>query len=813
MTDTFAKQLEALLLDIDDGGFAATAREPVEDLHQVLDLPDLVPDVPEILMHVAYSSTSGDRAAYPVGVHARRGARVRDAEGVNKMQVYEAALERDLEFFEPWAIRLRKDPYDIPRAFRHHVPKDGGGTRPIDDPSELGRLVGLYVRDLIRSRIEKALHRGQFGGRLDRYVVHHCPREGATQVDHVAWHAKELIRQRYDHVLLADLADAFGRVTMGLVVQELKGLGLTRRAAEWVWRLVRIHSQDRRSKKDIDGVAYTVGIMQGHPLSSLIMHLVLHRVLDELEAHLGARVLTYVDDIYVFARSQQDAELAHQKLVNWANKNGMKNVRPLGMADKASKVIPVGEAKLPVLKTYWVTATSVEMSIKRKARASEVLLDEGNFEPIYRETKKAAGAYAMSKRTLRYFRPRDFEHHDEEVPPRSIEGVGEELLHQEEGHPGHRPTGDAPRGVGLRMDRDHRSSNQGDSDPRQGDHHPRLVNDQGELYGPLAEHEVTAVPSEGCPDPSDGQGTGPSAYELRVVPIDRDPRSRGGVPGQAAASGEEEVEQGEVPRPVSSEPVVVEEECGSPFSTTHTLRVTDAVVVEAIRSRRWTSVAGFRPGGKNIGLVDLAGLQGVVGAAGPEVYLEVVNGLLRVVRHRDLVRVRWDAREPWTADLRLLGGPEDEVYIREQVNVGDDGCRVARLRHRRRERQPRHSSGPPAGVDLVVKGTMRIDAARRRWRVDLSEEAGLTSRVVTVSNPDAAMGEVEAVAKVIGQAGVANVVALPAGSILARLLLGTAVPRHSGLAVAVRRLTTGWTWSLEPGTRWAAGRRRPRAIQ
>lgn len=151
-----------------------------------LDVVDLLPTADE-LWGQAYVATSGD----PVvprqghrGVHGRRNHQKNDTGGKNKLGTWQAAGTGDISPFAAALSRLLKN--SLPPSIRTRVKQAGKKDRPIDDPSEDKRVVLSHFHGVLEPQVEPLLHPGQYGRPLgDREPA--CPRDGATNLDHVAW--------------------------------------------------------------------------------------------------------------------------------------------------------------------------------------------------------------------------------------------------------------------------------------------------------------------------------------------------------------------------------------------------------------------------------------------------------------------------------------------------------------------------------------------------------------------------------------------------------------------------------------------------
>lgn len=327
----------------------------------VVTLADLIPTGHQA-MHIAYESLAGDEATSPEGRHHGRNPDRRDMARLTKRMVYERALAHDLPWFEDLMAAVKADPFAWAPSIRTMVPKGTDTTsadkRPIDDPPEAKRLVALFVRAVLKPKLHARFTAGQMGSRPGRL----CTRKGATALDHVAVAVLKAIRQGYPWCVLIDLRDAFGRVPEALALDEFGRMGLTADAAKFLWNLVRIFAVLDRAQPPI--TRDLMGIEQGNPLSASIMDLVLAPVLRRTEARHDVRSFSYLDDVYLVARTEQEASAAYTTFRRVAEGLGFENVRDLwvpGTGDKGknSKIVDSGVAPIRVLKTYDVDVLGI----------------------------------------------------------------------------------------------------------------------------------------------------------------------------------------------------------------------------------------------------------------------------------------------------------------------------------------------------------------------------------------------------------------------------------------------------------------------
>ena len=160
-------------------------------------------------------------------------------------------------------------------------------------------------------------------------------------MDHFARVAQRHLWEGRQWVVSIDLANAFGLLPKKAVVGPLRNLGFSNEAIKFIWRLVQIDTVEQKTGRTIR--KHTIGIEQGNPLSALILNLALSRPLARLQSTLDIRALAFIDDIYLFARSEGEAHQAFNTLKAMLKSKGFRNVRglekPGALKPKASKIL------------------------------------------------------------------------------------------------------------------------------------------------------------------------------------------------------------------------------------------------------------------------------------------------------------------------------------------------------------------------------------------------------------------------------------------------------------------------------------------
>lgn len=159
----------------------------------------------------------------------------------------------------------------------------GGGTRALGIPCVADRVVQSAALILLGRLFEAAFEDSSFGCRPGRSVQAAAERIG------------QLYRQGYTHVIESDIQSYFDTVPHGPLIADLEQLlhepPLLALFSRWL---------------DMAGSSNT-GLLQGAPISPLLANLYLDQLDEAVAAH-GLRIVRYVDDFVILARSRATAE-------------------------------------------------------------------------------------------------------------------------------------------------------------------------------------------------------------------------------------------------------------------------------------------------------------------------------------------------------------------------------------------------------------------------------------------------------------------------------------------------------------------------
>lgn len=727
-----------------------------------LPIDSLMPTV-EMLSYAAYGAFAGDRACISWGVNKGRNPGRRDTMGLTKETVYDAAVYGDMAFFLNLHQALTANPWQFPPSLRTLIPKDaedpGKGTRPIDDPCEMKRLVTLCVRHEIEALAERYMHPGQYGGRPAWAIKPTCLRKSATMQDHVATAIWRAIRKGYRHVLILDLKDAYGLLPERAALDVLQGIGLDNEAARWVWRLCQIDAVDSRTRR----IHYTRqgrGIEQGNVLSSTVMNLVLAPICRSIERSLDVQVFSYLDDIYVLAPTEEIAMEAFFRFRQSARDRGFTNVRRLRRQDdpsdsKNSQIINVEEQPVTVLKTYEVDGLGISLHPDKVLKLRQV------GKVSLSKFRKLSNCRALTKAACR---------------SRNLNAIRPALQ---------KPV-TYPSDAATPVDKSERTL------PPSSLQEPPVTNTGSLVSENLKSHvrgrkelenpdsDMRAFPRSDC-----DTSVAVSSYGERIIssrchgadgiPYDRDSCRPQGV------TTPDRMRDGAGDRRA--------------FLSVHSLDILRNI---------------FNPGRLALGnkyktsILDLTKLAPIIGndvAAGSIV--QGVNRLIRLVRFDDQAAVRIDPKEAWTAIPTILGNAEDAVYIRKSFKFQNDGTVIIALVAQTQKREPGKSDPVPQEADVVVRSIRAVDRANNRHRITLTVHGNARSEIYDASSPNDVASLLEALAHVLTRFP-DSVVAVAADVVPLLEDIESIEPANVGIRRVLNAELRDWAWT-RAGDSWLLG--------
>lgn len=181
------------------------------------------------------------------------------------------------------AHRLRIGRYLPGPVRRVHIPKKGGGLRPLDIPSVVDRVAQAAVATVLTPVLDDAFEDSSFAYRPGRSV--------AAAVRRVA----ALRRDGFRHVVDGDIVRYFERIPHPALIDRLEAHVDDTALVDLIGVWLEHHAPGER------------GVPQGSPISPLLANLYLDAV-DEAIARRGVRLVRYADDFLLLCRSEALAE-------------------------------------------------------------------------------------------------------------------------------------------------------------------------------------------------------------------------------------------------------------------------------------------------------------------------------------------------------------------------------------------------------------------------------------------------------------------------------------------------------------------------
>lgn len=342
------------------------------------------------LLRVALRTVAGDPLTRLGRSHHGSVTR-EDEQGDTKRDVYEAVMSCDVAYFDEVArkSRNRRTRREMLLSTRTLQPKEGrpGEYRPIDMPSEHGRILSNHVFDQIGTAVSKRLTNSMIGFRTPRDVAGSIRlSRGTTIQDVFAMRVQRELRDR-PYAVLVDLPDAFGNLPHGVVLAALKEVGLSRRDARYVLDLVTIYAREVNGRIVTSRMTAKgrVGISQGAPLSSLMFNLAFDYLLRRVRAHGPWLSFCYGDDLVLLAKDGNEAQAAFERFRGEAHDLGF-TIRglvtdPSEKSSKGTRIYDTRTEALPLIKSYLVTPKGIDLTGKTRAR-TETAIEEHKVTSI-----------------------------------------------------------------------------------------------------------------------------------------------------------------------------------------------------------------------------------------------------------------------------------------------------------------------------------------------------------------------------------------------------------------------------------------------
>jgi RNA-directed DNA polymerase len=215
------------------------------------------------------------------------------APGIDGMTVEKFAEHADKRLTELHAD-LRNKTYRPQPVRRVHIPKPGGGSRPLGIPTVRDRIVQQAILQVLEPIFDPMFSKHSHGFRKGKGC--------ATALDVV----DRAIRHGYTWVVDADIASFFDTVDHELLLDALN----VKVADGSLLRLIRKILKAGVSLPETSATEPTeLGTPQGGPLSPLLANIYLH-AFDVRIGQAGYGIVRYADDFVIFARSESKADAA-----------------------------------------------------------------------------------------------------------------------------------------------------------------------------------------------------------------------------------------------------------------------------------------------------------------------------------------------------------------------------------------------------------------------------------------------------------------------------------------------------------------------
>jgi len=220
------------------------------------------------------------------------------AAGVDEVTI--AQLEAGLadNLYKVWN-RMASGSYFPPPVRRVHIPKAGGGERPLGIPTVGDRVAQMVAKQFLEPLLEPVFHPDSYGYRPGKSAL-----DAVGQARQRCW--------QYDWVVDLDIKGFFDNIDHDLMMRAL------RKHTECKWVLLYVERWLKAPVRDEDGVEHTRdrGTPQGGVVSPLLANLFLHYVLDAwmVQHHPSVPWERYADDAVYHCKSQAQAQLIQREL-------------------------------------------------------------------------------------------------------------------------------------------------------------------------------------------------------------------------------------------------------------------------------------------------------------------------------------------------------------------------------------------------------------------------------------------------------------------------------------------------------------------
>ena len=222
------------------------------------------------------------------------------ASGVDRMSVESFAAQAE-RYLAELSQTLREGTYQPQAVRRVHIPKAGGGQRPLGIPTVKDRVVQAALKSVLEPIFEREFCDSSYGFRPQRGCKD-ALREVQRQLDAGrVW------------VVDADLKSYFDTLSHERLLAKLKRRVADGKVLELIERYL-----TQEIVTELKSWTAPAGTPQGAVLSPLLANVYLHD-LDEAMAQANYTMVRYADDFVVLCESQAEAQTALERIREWVD--------------------------------------------------------------------------------------------------------------------------------------------------------------------------------------------------------------------------------------------------------------------------------------------------------------------------------------------------------------------------------------------------------------------------------------------------------------------------------------------------------------